>query len=391
LESVTSPSIQKVLFVIFALVFFEFLIMGASLGILPQYVHTELKYSDLIVGLTIGVQYIATLFVRPVAGRMSDLKGGRGTVTTGLLISSGSGFFYLFSVLTKNEPAMALSSLMVGRILLGIGESYAIIGVFKWGFSLVGSKDIAKVMVWNGMGMYAGIACGAPIAIWLKMRFSIEMVFVSIVLLPLISLLIMSVLPSGSADGQRDSFPFLKAFHLVWKSGIALALGSIGFSSIAGFITLYFEQRSWAGASFALSAFGAGYVVVRIFFSGFPDRLGGRKIAVISFVIQILGQLVLWSAGSSLTGILGAGITGIGMSLVFPSLGKLAINNVKSEHQGTAIAAYNMFFDLGMGLTPSIAGIIAKMTDYSNIYLFGALTTALSALIIYVDRETVKH
>jgi hypothetical protein len=44
-------------------------------------------------------------------------------------------------------------------------------------------------------------------------------------------------------------------------------------------------------------------------------------------------------------------LTGCGMSLIFPSFGKIAIRSIPIENRGMAMAAYNAFFDLGMGLT----------------------------------------
>ncbi|RZK32330.1 MAG: arabinose transporter, partial [Hymenobacter sp.] len=60
------------LLVIFSIIFGEFLVMGISLGVLPSYVHQTLGYSDLLVGLVIGTQYVATLGTRHLAGTMAD-------------------------------------------------------------------------------------------------------------------------------------------------------------------------------------------------------------------------------------------------------------------------------------------------------------------------------
>jgi uncharacterized RDD family membrane protein YckC len=82
---------------IFLIIFPEFLIMGVSLRVLPAYVHTQLLFSNLIVGIVIRTQYAATLCTRHFAGRIADLKGGR-TAIIGLIISSLSGIFCLLSI-----------------------------------------------------------------------------------------------------------------------------------------------------------------------------------------------------------------------------------------------------------------------------------------------------
>jgi MFS family permease len=383
--SISVSTISRTLLLVFSIIFFEFLIMGISLGIIPVYVHNTLKFSNVIVGLIIGLQYAATLLTRHFAGKMADTKGGKRAVVTGISLSAISGLFCLASYFIQGQAMLSILSLSLGRILLGIGESYLVIGIFAWSFSLVGTQNIGKVMVWNGMGMYGGMACGAPLGIWLSSEFSLPYAFAAIVLFPLLSYLVMLLLKTVPLPLHVPRLPFYKAVHLVWQSGSGLALASIGFGGIASFITLYFSRQSWEGASLALTAFGGGYIIMRLFFAHFPDKFGGAKVAMFSLLIEIVGQLLIWKAPNAFAGIAGAALTGVGMSLVFPSFGLIAVKKVSAENRGMAMAAYNAFFDLGMGLTAPIAGLVAGAGNYSNIYLLGAFAAAISAVLAYSE------
>ncbi|MES2279004.1 MAG: MFS transporter [Bacteroidota bacterium] len=380
----TTP-LLKPLLTICCIIFLEFLIMGISLGVIPIYVHNVLKYSNIIVGLVIGMQYFATLLTRHFAGKMADLKGGKKAVILGMALSAISGLFCLVSYWFASLPVLSLIALIAGRILLGVGESYLVIGIFAWGFILVGPKNIGKVMVWNGMGMYGGMACGAPLGILLVSSFSLPVALLGIVVFPLISYLAMLLLKDVPVPVNPVRLPFYKAVQLVWQSGTGLAFASIGFGGIASFITLYFIQHSWGGASLALTAFGAGYIVMRIFFAHLPDKFGGARVAMISLLIEIAGQLLIWKAPNAFAGIAGAGLTGLGMSLVFPSFGIIAAKKVSAENRGMAMAAYNAFFDLGVGLTAPVAGLVAGTGNYSHIYLLGAMAAVASALLAYFE------
>ncbi|RYE03130.1 MAG: MFS transporter, partial [Sphingobacteriaceae bacterium] len=255
---------------------------------------------------------------------------------------------------------------------------------------LVGPKNVGKVMVWNGMGMYGGMACGAPLGIFLASAFSLPVAFGGIVLFPLVSYFAMLLLKNVPVPHVTVRLPFYKAVHLVWQSGAGLALASIGFGGIASFITLYFTQKGWQGASLALTAFGAGYIVMRLFFAHFPDRFGGARVAIVSLLIEIVGQVLLWKAPNAFAGIAGAGLTGIGMSLVFPSFGIIAVKKVTAENRGMAMAAYNAFFDLGMGLTAPVAGLVAGAGNYSNVYILGAIAALVSACLAYLEYKKSK-
>ena len=389
-EALPAPKISGYLLKIFAIIFPEFLIMGISLGVLPAYVHNQLLFSNLVVGVVIGTQYAATLCTRHFAGRIADTKGGRVSATMGLIFSSLSAGFCLLSSAFSSFRLLSLAILIGGRILLGVGESFLVIGIFTWGFNLVGSNNTGKVMVWNGMGMYGGMACGAPLGVFLATKFSLAVAFGSIMLFPLLSFGIMLLLPDVSLIKQTAKLPFYKAVQLVWKSGTGLALSSFGFGGIASFITLYFIQQSWQGAYLAITAFGAGYIIVRIFLAHLPDKFGGGKVAMISLLVEIAGQVLIWKAPNATAGICGAGLTGVGMSLVFPSFGVMALKNVLAENRGIAIAAYNAFFDLGIGLTAPLAGLIAEGGNYSKIYLFGAIAAGISIVLASLEYNRSK-
>lgn len=373
------------------IIFSEFLIMGISLGTMPEFIHGTLSYNNIIVGLVIGLQYLATLLTRHLAGQSADAKGGKITVSIGLLLSAASGLFCLLALWFKSQAIIGLVLLCVGRILLGIGESYLVIGIFAWGFILVGSQNTGKVMVWNGLGMHGGMALGAPLGIFLQTRFGLGVSFTGIVLLPLISFLLTFNLPNIPLPKLEKRLPFYRAVKLVWGAAAGLALASIGFSGIASFITLYFLQRNWSDASLAISAFGAGYILMRIFFAHFPDKFGGARVAIVCLAVEAVGQLLIWQAPGGGYAIAGAVLTGCGMSLVFPSFGQLAIKHVSQANRGMAMAAYNAFFDLGMGLTAPIAGMIAGGIHYENVYLLGGIAAIIGVLLAarsyYADQK----
>lgn len=393
-NQVINPSapvgLTKYLLVIFSIIFSECLVMGIALGLLPGYVHQTLGFSNLVVGLVIGTQYVATLLTRHAAGTMTDAQGGRRAVVTGIFLSVGAGVACWLSAFLTSNALFGLGALLVGRALLGVGESFLVIGIFAWGFALVGPRNTGKVMVWNGLGMHSGIACGAPLGLLLQASVGLPVAFAFTMLLPLVSLGITYLLPFIPLQVQETRLPFYRAVVQVWRSGTGLALASIGFGGIASFITLYFLQRGWHHAPLALSAFGAGYVGMRFFFAHYPDKFGGAPVAMGCLAIEALGQLLLWAAPASGYAIAGAVLTGVGMSLIFPAFGQIAMQRVPVANRGMAMAAYNAFFDLGMGLTAPVAGLIAGGVHYDQIYLFGALAAGVGFGLAYLEFRQAK-
>lgn len=96
---------------------------------------------------------------------------------------------------------------------------------------------------------------------------------VSIILLAVLGLLLAwPKLAAPIVAGER--LPFIHVLGKVFPHGCGLALGSIGFGTIATFITLYYATRDWSNAVLALSLFGASFIGARLLFGNLINRLG---------------------------------------------------------------------------------------------------------------------
>ena len=121
---------------------------------------------------------------------------------------------------------------------------------------------------------------------------------VSIILLGIIGLLL--AWPKRAAPiaaGVR--LPFLRVLGKVFPHGSGLALGSIGFGTIATFITLYYASRDWNNAALCLSVFGACFIGARLLFGHLINRIGGFRVAIACLAVEALGLLMLWQATSA--------------------------------------------------------------------------------------------
>lgn len=382
--------LRKVLIPIVISVFAVYLTIGISLGVLPAFVKNNLKLDTLAVGLVIGLQSLSTLLTRAYAGKITDLLGARISSHRGVLMVFGAGILYIFGISSIQFPMLAIGLLLISRIIHGISESMLVTGSLTWGIGLLGPQNSGKVMTWNGIAMYAGIALGAPMGIWLVSRFGLTAPFILMLVLSLISWLATFKLPGLAVDRSHIRTPFYKVLGKVSEQGLALAFSSMGFACIASFIALLFAERNWEHVSLGFICFGGLYIVTPLLFSSFPDKYGGYLVALVSFLIEIVGQLCIGFSTSGWMAIVGCTLTGIGFSLVFPSLGVLAIKKVTPQMRGTALAAYSAFFDLSLALAAPVAGIIAGWFSYQSVYIFGAVNGLLAFLILLFKHKNNK-
>ncbi|MGN7758566.1 MFS transporter [Chryseobacterium sp. 22532] len=368
-------------------VFAIYLTIGISLGVLPKFVQNNLGFNSIIIGMVIGLQSLATLLTRAYSGKITDTKGAKKSKMLGVLLSVIAGVAYILAVTFQASPQTALVFLLLARMIHGVGESFLVTGALTWGIGLVGHQNSGKVMTWNGIAMYAGIAVGAPLSIWMSKDFGVLPAFILIMLLPFVSWISTAKLPSIPVDKGHIRTPFYKVIGTVSGQGLSLAFSSMAFGCIASFVGLFFTEKNWGDASLAFITFGACYVLTRIFFASFPDKYGGFRIAFISLIIEAAGQIIIWTSASKAMAILGCGLTGVGFSLIFPALGVLAIQKVKPQMRGTALGAYVAFVDLSLGLAGPAAGLAAGWFNYQAVYLFGGLSCIISMIILLFNKK----
>ncbi|CAN5909961.1 arabinose transporter [soil metagenome] len=367
------------------LVFAEFLAMGLPLPILPVRVHDTLGFGSFVVGLAIGAQSWVTLLTRHTAGTRSDQHGPRRVAILGLAVSALAGTTYALSTAVPGASA-SLAILLVGRGLLGFGESLVITGALAWAVSLAGRERSGIVMAWVGIAMYGATAVGAPLGSALDARFGFVGMSIAAAAAPLLgigaALLARPVKPIGGAR-----IPFYRVVKLIWLPGAGLSLSALGFGAIAAFSTLHFSAHGWPHAALAMSAFGAAYMLARLVFGGLPDRFGGARVAMASAAVVVLGQLGMWLATSGGMAVAAAALTGLGFSLAFPSFGVEAIERVPPQNRGAALGAYAACFDVAMGLGVPALGVVVGAFGYGAAFAVGAFT-ALGSLLVAIALTT---
>jgi MFS family permease len=355
-----------------------YLSIGLPLAILPAYVHLRMGFSAMLAGLVISVQYIATFLSRPWAGRISDRQGAKVSVLWGMGACTASGFLLLIAVALHVIPWLSFLSLIASRLVLGVGESLGSTGATLWGISSAGHENTAKVISFNGVSTYGGLALGAPLGVLMENAWGLSSIGVLTIVLCSLSFVIAArKAPVPVEPGEH--LPFRHVLGRVAPHGMGLALGGVGYSVLATFVTLFYASRHWDGAALCLTAFGGAFIGGRLLFIRTIARFGGFPVAMVCLSVESAGVLLLWLSHSPWMAFAGAALTGFGNSLVFPALGVEAVRQVPIENRGTALSVYTVFADVSFFLVGPVAGAVIGAFGYSSVFLF-ALGSVLAAL-----------
>jgi MFS family permease len=371
---------------IIAALFCGYLCVGLPLPVIPLFIHDKLGFSNLVVGLVIGIQFLATVLTRGYAGRLTDHHGGKCSALQGSAICALGGLFYLVAAMPGLSPAMSLAAVVLGRLAAGVGESQFVTGCVSWSIASVGPQRAGLSMSWTGVAMFAALAIGAPVGMALYQSYGLQAAMIACIIAPLVAKVVAwSEVSYATPAGQR--LPFTKVIGQILREGLGLMLQGVGLSGLTAFASLYFAARNWGHAGVVMTAFGVGFIFVRVVLGSLPDRMSGYRVAFWSLIVEAIGQVMIWRAPYEVVALAGALVTGLGCALVFPALGVEALKRVLPANRGSAMGAFVAFLDIAYGVSGPVAGVIASQFGYAAVYLFGAVCALLGGAFVVTARS----
>lgn len=394
----STPSASSSLFAAFVpllpltlAVFVGFFAMGMALPVVPRHVHDTLGMSTLWVGVVMGSQYITSILVgRGLSGAVTDTRGPKRAMLTGLLGACCVGGVYFVSLMFAPQPSTSLAVLIAGRLLTGIAEPFIITAALSWGILRLGPEHAGKVIGWVGMALFGAYGFGAPVGAAVYAAFGFAGIAAATVLVPLAGFAIAYGMKGEMAAVAAVRPAFYKVLGIVKLPGLALTLCSFGYAAINAFVVLLFVQRGWGSAALAFTSMGGGFIVARLLVGHLPDKLGGAKVGLVFVVIESVGQLMIWGAPNPSLACIGAALTGAGYALAFQGFGVESVRRAPPQSRGAAMGGYVVFQDFSMGLAGPLGGWLALYAGLGSIFLAGALgSLGAAGLAVWMMKRPV--
>jgi MFS family permease len=365
---------------IIAALFLGYLCVGLPLPVIPLFLHDKLGFNSFIVGLVVGIQFLATVLTRGYAGRVTDRHGGKRSAIQGAAVCALGGVVYLVASLPGLSPTESLTIVVLARLTTGLGESQFVTGCVSWSIASVGPQRAGMSMSWTGIAIFGALGVGAPIGMTLYQRYGLQASIIACIVAPLVAAAIAFRERSYvTPTGQR--LPFYRVIGQIWREGLGLMLQGVGIAALSTFASIYFLKGGWAHGGLVMTAFGAGFIGVRLVFGHLPDKIGGYRVALWSLVTEAIGQAMVWGASNEGVALAGALVTGFGCALIFPALGVEALKRVLPANRGSAMGAFVAFLDIAYGLTGPVAGLVAGQFGYAAVYLLGSACAFVGAAL----------
>lgn len=353
--------------------FFIFLGFQMTLPTIPLFVE-ELGGNDQLIGFVVGIFTLASLLIRPFAGKILETKGRRLVYATGLaifVVSVGSyGFVH------------SIIFLFIMRMVQGVG----------WGFSTTASGTIATDLIpanrrGEGMGYYGlsgniALAFGPTLGLALAGKISFTSLFLICSVLGVFALIFSSFIRYKKVEPQQI---VQKKFDLFEKTAIPPSLLlffiTFTFGGIAAFLPIYTSQEHVSGIEWYFLLYAIALLVSRTFAGKLYDQKGHQAVFIPgTLLIMIAMILIAWLPNSSVLFLAGI-LYGLGFGTVQPALQAWSVKDTPPHRRGMANATFFSFFDLGVGMGAVCFGQVAHLFGYSSIYIVSAASVAISILL----------
>jgi MFS family permease len=359
---------------VFAVTLTAFLGVGVVLPVLPRYVRDHLGAGDVAVGVVMGAFALTAIVVRPIAGRMADVRARRPVVLAGLCATAVGGLLYFLP--------FGVPGLVLARLVLGAGDGVVFTAGVSWAVDLAPADRRGQAIGLFGLAVWGGLSAGPLIGSAALDLGGYGAAFALAALFPLVGVAIAARLPDqrvGAAAPPGPRGPLIP--DGVLAPGVALALANVGYGTMAGFVVLMLADRGVDGGAAVFTAFAVAVVGSRLLLARLPDRVGASATALGAGVGEGLGLVLMAQASSMAFAVLAAVVMGIGFSLLFPSLALLALVRADEQRRATAMGAFTAFFDLGFGLGAPLAGAVAALTSYTTAFTCAGVAAAVGVVL----------
>lgn len=361
------PSAHKGVFLIlFFTIFVTVTGVGMVVPLLPVYAH-DLGAAGIFVGMIFGSFSLARVLFLPFWGRLSDKKGRKPFILSGLLgyVLVSGAFIVFFSV----------KALIIIRFVQGAASAMIMPVVQAYVGEITDRGREGYAMGLFSMSMFASLSIGPLMGGVIKDAFSMTSTFVCMGVLSLSGLLLsFFFLPSISKEvlkgKTRVVFPF---GAMIRDRGLtALFVFRFGYTSCIGVIWCFLPL--FADTEFGLSGSSTGFLVMLgVFISGMlhlpmgyaSDRINKGLMVVSGGILCCFGMGMLTLSDSYMDLVAAVSVFGLGGGISMPSIMGLAV--IKGDEKNAmaqVMAIVTMAHSLGMMTGSMVAGFAM---DYLNL------------------------
>jgi MFS family permease len=352
---------------IVALIGYFFLFMSVTLFFIFPLFFEQFNASKTRIGLIMGVHGLMAIFMRPIFGRLIDVRGRKNI--------SLFGIAFLIAVLPLYHLIGDAGILPLAlRALTGIGWGISMTATMTICSDLAPVSRLAQSMGIIGVAGLLSAALGPLLAEEIVRLVGFSGLFNTSLFFLVISFACIAwtkevIKPNHNRQFQKpESFKKVALLSVAIIFALPAVHGAVR-GAVVYFIALFGKSIPVARIGPFFLSFSAAAILTRLFLGDISDRHGRKSIIFPSVCIIGFNLFLLSQANFSWMFVLAGFIGGFGQGLIFPALSTYIIDMLGTENKGFAISLYLTFFDVGMAFGPALFGWISDLYGYRRMYI----------------------
>jgi len=378
--------IKKVFPILAVCLFSSTLGMGIVAPLLPLYLK-DMGATGIWLGIIIAAYFTSNSVAVPIVGRLSDQKGRKIFLTTGLLTYSIISLGYLWS---GNVTLLALL-----RFVQGIAEAATIPVSLAYIGDLSPESEEGKWMGYANAAFFSGFGLGPLLGGGIAEHFGMTATFLSMSGLNLFAffialLFLPGVIPRKTIEDSHLSFKEMSLSTMVrglFSSRLGQSLG------VGGFVTFLPLFAAMIGLRTSLigTLLSVNILAMTLFaplVGILADRFSRRTLTILGYLLAavLLAVIPLTTSFWQLLAVLL--VQGLSSAIALSASSALTVEEGRKFGMGSTTSILFMAGSIGMAFGPIISGGIAEVLNIDLVFYFGGIIGLLgTGLFIWFTRQ----
>ena len=346
----------------------------------------ELGASSAFAGIIVGVMSLAAMFLRPVAGNLTDkFSKYRLSFIGGTLIFVG----VMGYVLTPSS-----GWLLLFRLINGTGYVLCTVCMTTWLAFLVPRQHVGEAMGFYGLmnALAMALAPAVSINIYQKIGYRTSLVASAVsALLMIVAIQFVGdhALPKKRVRTQKKSFKIIQ-FNVL-PVAILTTLFAIPYFVTQADIVTYVEQKHLTvavGSYFLIYA--VVLLIIRVGLKRYFDTVRFGVWFWLSLVSTAAYIILLTVMNNDWQMALAAALMASGYGIIYSVLQSTALLLAPIEEQGLASATFYLGLDIAMAFGPMISGVIDSALPIEWFYPVELVLVPLILVVYFIWRKRLN-